>query len=90
MNAVTRMSSKGQVVIPKGVRDALGWAEGKELRVVSSGGRAIIEPVSRKRERISWEEFERRVPKYDGPPVSVEDMESAIDDMWRLRALRRG
>ncbi len=90
MNAVTRLSSKGQVVIPKDVRDSLGWAEGLELRVRRSGDRAVLELAQPKREKISWDEFRRRVPKvYDGPPVSVEDMDHAVAEMWRKRALDR-
>lgn len=74
MNAFTKLSSKGQVVIPKDVRDALGWPEGQQLTVRHSGGRAILEPPTPLRETITWEEFWRRVPRYDGPPVSIEEM----------------
>lgn len=83
MNAVTRLSSRGQVVIPKDVRDALGWPEGLELRVVRSGTRAILEPSQPTREQITYEEFRRRVPKYAGPPVAIEDMKSRIGDLFR-------
>jgi AbrB family looped-hinge helix DNA binding protein len=89
MNALTKMSSKGQVVIPKDVRDALGWTEGQELRVIKSGGRAMIELATPKREKISWEEFRRRVPRYEGPAASIEDMDAAIEEMWRKRAKKR-
>jgi AbrB family looped-hinge helix DNA binding protein len=87
MNAVTRMSSKGQVVIPKDVRDALGWAEGEELRVRKSGDRAVLELATPERAKMSWDEFDRRIPRiYSGPPVSVEAMDEAVADMWRKRA----
>ncbi len=85
MNAMTRLSSKGQIVIPKDVRDALGWTEGQELQVRQSGDKAVLELVPPKRERISWEEFKRRVPPYDGPPVSIEEMDEAVAAMWRER-----
>jgi AbrB family looped-hinge helix DNA binding protein len=90
MNAITRMSSKGQVVIPKDVRDALGWTEGQELRVIKSGGRAMIELATPKKEKISWEDFERSVPKYEGPPVSIDEINQTLDDMRRERGLKRG
>jgi AbrB family looped-hinge helix DNA binding protein len=83
MNAFTKLSSKGQVVIPKDIRDALGWPEGQTLVVRHAGGRAILEPLEPPRETISWEEFRRRVPKYDGPPVSIEDMRVRDDDVYR-------
>lgn len=89
MNAVTKLSTKGQVVIPKDVRDALGWPEGQELVVRQSGGRAILEPPAPPREKIDWDEFRRRVPRYEGPPVSIEEMNEAIDEMWTERAKRR-
>ena len=89
MNVLSRLSSKGQIVIPKDVRDALGWVEGQEIVVRKSGDRAVLEARPRERERISWEEFRRRVPKYDGPPVSIEEMNAAIDEAWAERATRR-
>ncbi len=88
MNSFTRLSSKGQIVVPKDVRDALGWVEGQTLQVRRSGERAVLEPVQSNREKISWEEFRRRVPKvYQGPPISVEEMDVAVAEMWRKRAL---
>jgi AbrB family looped-hinge helix DNA binding protein len=88
MNAVTRLSSRGQVVIPKDVRVALGWPEGQELRVARSGSRIILEPLQPERERISWEEFRRRVPKYEGPPVSIEEMDEAVGRMFEEKYKR--
>ena len=88
MNARVTLSSKGQIVIPKDVRDALGWPEGQKLVVRRSGERAIIEPVEARRERIGYDEFRRRLPGYDGPSVSVEEMDAAIAQMWRQRAKR--
>lgn len=89
MNAITKLSTKGQVVIPKDVRDALGWPEGQPLVVRQSAGRAILEPPTPVRERISWEEFRKRVPKYEGPPVSTEDIADSISEMWSERAKQR-
>ena len=90
MNMLSRLSSKGQIVIPKDVRDALGWTEGQEIVVRKSGDRAVLElPAPAKRERISWEEFERVVPRYEGPPVSIEEMNISLDEMWRARASER-
>ena len=36
MNARTKLSSKGQLVIPKTVRDAHGWKEGMEFEFVEN------------------------------------------------------
>ncbi len=42
----TIVSSKGQVIIPKPIRDALGLTPGTVLRVSVEGKRVILEPVS--------------------------------------------
>jgi AbrB family looped-hinge helix DNA binding protein len=83
MNTQTKLSAKGQVVIPKEVRDALGWPEGMKLEVTRTGDRVILGPVAPPRERISYEEFRRRVPKYEGPRVAVEDMTSRIGKLFK-------
>lgn len=42
---VTRISSKGQVVIPKALRVAHAWEEGTELLVVDMGDGLLLKPV---------------------------------------------
>jgi len=42
---MTRLSEKGQVVIPKDARDKLGLVSGTVLRVEVEGKRVILEPV---------------------------------------------
>ncbi len=78
MNAQTKMSAKGQVVIPKAVRDRLQWSEGEELEVIEAADGLLLRRKSGHRERISIEEFRRRVPPHKGVPVSLEEMEQAI------------
>lgn len=87
MNMETRLSSKGQVVIPKDIRDALRLVPGERLRVSREAGRIIIEQVEpdRQREKISYEEFRRRVPRWEGPPASIQDMNAAVDRMFAER-----
>jgi AbrB family looped-hinge helix DNA binding protein len=41
MKAATRLTSKGQVVIPKLVRKHLGWRPGTRLEVETLPGRAV-------------------------------------------------
>lgn len=84
MNARTIMSAKGQVVIPKGVRDALGLRPGQQLDVTSAAGSVMLRPVAMKSGR-SFEEITaeiRKLVRYDGPPVSVEEMKAAVAEMW--------
>ena len=84
MNARTTMSAKGQVVIPKDVRDALGLKPGQALDVVQTAGGVMLRPVALKSGR-SFEEITAEIRariKYDGPPVSIEDMHQSLGEMW--------
>ena len=85
MNARTTMSAKGQVVIPKDVRDALGLRPGQALDVTQTAGGVMLRPVAQKSGR-SFEditaEIRARLKKYEGPPVSIEDMNAAVGEMW--------
>lgn len=77
------ISSKGQIVIPKDVRDALDLKAGEKLVLERVGRQLILKAPERARERISYEEFRRRVPKYEGPPVAVEDLTANIGELFR-------
>ena len=85
MNTQTRISSKGQVVIPKDIRESLQLKPGEVLNVSREGRRIVLEAVRAPRERISYEEFRRRVPRHEGSPVSIEDMSLAVDRMLAER-----
>lgn len=88
MNAQTRLSAKGQVVIPKDVRDRLGLKPGDRLDVVETAGGVLLK-VSASGEKLSVEEAIarfREIVKYDGPPVSIEDMNFSIGEMWEKSA----
>ena len=82
MNANTRLSSKGQIVIPKDIRDALRLKPGERLSVTRHGRRIILEVADPPTAKISYAEFRRRVPAYTGPPVAVEDMTANIGKLF--------
>ena len=92
MNAETKMSAKGQVVIPKHLRDQLDWKAGTELEIEESIDGIVLRAKRDPGRRISLEEFERLRPKYDGPAISVEEMNQAILDeaarRWRIKERR--
>ena len=44
--ATTRMSSKGQVIIPRAVRKAHHWEAGLELIVIDTGDGVLLRPKS--------------------------------------------
>lgn len=77
------ISSKGQIVIPKDVRDALHLEPGQKLTLTYVGRRIVLDAPGPPHETISYEEFRRRVPKYNGPPVPVEEMTAQIGDLFK-------
>lgn len=72
MEAVAKMSSKGQVTIPKAVREALGIEEGDEVIFRVEGDRAVLArtadflelaatfSVPAAKRNVTWDEIVRR------------------------------
>ena len=84
MNAQTTVSSKGQIVIPKDVRDRLKIATGDQLEVVERPDGVLLRKASTKSGK-SFEDVTAKIKsiiRYNGPPVSIEEMNEAISDMW--------
>jgi AbrB family looped-hinge helix DNA binding protein len=78
------VTSRGQTTLPKQVREALDLKAGDKVRYFIYDGEVRIAPV-RPIERLFG------ILKYDGPPVSLEDIErgiiegacrSALGDDW--------
>lgn len=78
MTAQTRVSAKGQIVIPKEVRERLEWVAGTELEIEESLDGLVLRPKRPPRRRLTWEEFRARRPKHNGPPATVEEMDEAL------------
>lgn len=75
----TLVSSKGQVILPKALRESRGWDQGVRLEVVDTADGVLLREV----------EAEPLFPPtrmedvfgmagYSGPPVSVEQMKQAV------------
>ena len=70
--AESTVTAKGQTTIPKTIRDRLGLEPGSKVRYfVAHNGSVMILPVR----PVS---ALRGIVKYDGPPVSIEEMDDAI------------
>ena len=67
------VTSKGQTTLPKTVREALGVEAGDRIRYMIQDGEVRIRPV-RPISRLFG------IVQYDGPPVTLDDMERAISD----------
>ena len=90
MNARTTMSPDGLVTIPEDVREELGLRPGEPLEWRKVRGGWTLRPAPRKSGR-SFEEIEadiRRLVHYDGPPVTIEEMNETIAECWEEAALR--
>ena len=74
--ARTRLSSKGQVIIPKQVRERHGWGAGVELEVEDRGDAVMLRAVQPFL-RTTIDEV-RGCLKYTGPRVTLEQMDKAV------------
>ncbi len=85
MNAETRVSAKGQIVIPKEVRDAKRWHPGTALEVIDRPDGVLLRPVSRKGARPIREVLRevRAIVNYQGPYYSEADWDQALDERFR-------
>ncbi|MFT4624392.1 MAG: AbrB family looped-hinge helix DNA binding protein [Myxococcota bacterium] len=71
--ALTKLSTKGQVVLPKEVRDTLGLSTGTELEVEVRDGVVLLRPIR----KTTVDDILGMLP-WSGPPKSLDDMEQAI------------
>jgi AbrB family looped-hinge helix DNA binding protein len=88
MKAQTTVSSKGQVVIPKDVRDRLRLVPGTALEIIESAGGMFLKIASSSKKR-SFEECDaaiRKAIQYDGPRYTDEQEKQAIADMFKKTA----
>jgi AbrB family looped-hinge helix DNA binding protein len=72
----TRLSSKGQVIIPKALREAHHWEIGQELIAVDVG-EGILLKSSNIFENTTLDQVAGAL-KYSGTSKSLEDLEDAI------------
>jgi len=72
--ATATLTSKGQVTIPKKVRDALHLATGDTIEIVVQGkGEAVLRPVSKKASEVFGKLY-----KAERQAISPEQMNEAI------------
>lgn len=67
------LTAKGQLTLPKAIRDQLGLKSGDRVEFrVKEGGEILVEAAT-----VDLRDLQG-VLKWDGPPVSVEEMEEAV------------
>jgi len=80
--AVATLTKKGQITIPKAVRDSLGLHTGDKVEfVVSESGEAFFKPVTRKVDDVYGKLY-----KPGRKPVSIEQMDDAVKSKMKAAA----
>lgn len=72
----TKLSSKGQIIIPKWLRDAYRWEPGLEFVVIDTGEGVLLKP-NKPFALTTVEEVAGSLP-YNGKPRTIEEMEEDL------------
>lgn len=72
----TTLSTKGQVILPKPIRQALRWGAGTRLVVESTTEGVLLKPEPSFPETLPEDVFGSLA--YDGPPKSLHEMETGV------------
>lgn len=78
----TKLSTKGQVIIPKDTRDRYGWEPGTEFEIREVDGCIELEPI-REVPTTTLDDLAGCLP-WDGPAKTLEEMDEAIRTGARL------
>jgi AbrB family looped-hinge helix DNA binding protein len=82
----TRLSSKGQIIIPKSLRDRRGWESGTAFEIEEHEDGLILRPLRDFPATTLDEVF--GCLAWDGPPLTTEDMDAAVAREARRRSRR--
>lgn len=80
----TVISTKGQVILPKAIRDQHHWSPGTRLTVEDTPDGVLLRAVPAFPAKSIDAVFGSM--KYDGPVLSLEDMDAAIASEAKRRA----
>jgi AbrB family looped-hinge helix DNA binding protein len=75
--ATTTLSSKGQIVLPKALRDRKQWKPGALLTLEDVPGGVLVKLVEAKK-KYTVDDLVG-IAQYAGPPLSDEEIERRID-----------
>jgi AbrB family looped-hinge helix DNA binding protein len=82
----TRLSSKGQLIVPKSVRDARHWDAGTEFAVEEVAEGILLRPV--KQFPVTQFDDVYGMLKYKGKPKTLRQMDNAIKKVIKERHAR--
>jgi AbrB family looped-hinge helix DNA binding protein len=86
--ASVKLSSKGQVIIPKPIRDTYHWETGQELQLIDTGNGILLQPKAPFAESALDEVA--GCLHYTGKPKSIADMDKAIAEGLKAQFHDRG
>jgi looped-hinge helix DNA binding domain, AbrB family len=79
----TKISSKGQVVIPKSYRQKLGWETGMELVIEEEAGQVTLKPKPAPQKKRPLSEFAGILHTPGRKASTVEEMDKAVADSFK-------
>ena len=83
MSQITKLSSKGQVSIPKALRTARRWKAGTEFVIEETSDgvllkpRKAVKPKPGEKKIASWDDLIGIMP-YKGPRRTIKEMDEAV------------
>ncbi|MGI4877042.1 MAG: AbrB/MazE/SpoVT family DNA-binding domain-containing protein [Janthinobacterium lividum] len=92
MGTRTKLSSKGQVVLPKSLRERHGWNAGREFEIVENHGSVTLRPVVAPEAGPSIDDILDGLwakHPYHGPKLTDDDMHAVVREMAAKNDARR-
>lgn len=77
----TTVSTKGQVILPKTIREQRRWPAGTRLMVKDTPAGVLLTPMSPFPPTRVEDVY--GMLRYEGPPVSIEEMDEAVAEHFR-------
>ena len=81
-----KMSSRGQLVVPKSIRDSRGWEAGTEFTVEETKEGLLVTPKRRFPPTTVDQVF--GILRWTGKPKTIEEMDQGIVDEAKRRHAR--
>jgi AbrB family looped-hinge helix DNA binding protein len=87
---MTKVDSKGRIVLPQEVRERLGITPGTEVEIREEGGKAVVEPEDDPEQII--ERMERLVEESSSEVGETKPLDEGLDPIATMHrdAIRRG
>lgn len=82
----TRLSTKGQIILPKSIRSKNAWGPGLEFEIQEMSGGVLLKPVKRF-PRTTLDQVAGCL-KYKGKPKTIEEMDAGIAKAVKERYAR--